>query len=104
MEQVTQGLVAYGPVAMLAGMLILLVRDLVAARQRPDPEAQRELARAIEKLTMVLESMQRDHGKALEQIQGLLHDQGRVLQGLDFRTREMRDDLKSLMGGKRDVS
>lgn len=107
MEQGLQELAAYGPVAMLAGMLLLIIRDLVVnRRQESDPkvgevlsrladrlDADKELARAIDRLSMVLERMESDHGKALEQIQKQLQAQRQVLDRIDYRTDDILERI-----------
>lgn len=87
----------WGPWAAAAALVIATVPTLIRAigelKGGNERSPLHELARAIDKLTAVLERMEMTQGKALDQIQDLLHEQAKTLQILDYRTKEIRDRL-----------
>ena len=92
-------LLQYGPWAVAFAMLLFVGKDIVlqamgktaGAKAPAQDDAMRNLATALEKLSMVLERIEHDQEKSDEEILAQLHEIAKTLQGTDFRTKEIRD-------------
>lgn len=91
----------FGPWALFAAALLYVFKDLLlkamdrskeAAERKPD-SGQTQLAAALDKLADVLGRIERSQEKALDEVQNLLRGLEKTVQGIDYRTREIRERL-----------